>query len=206
MSAEYFNAAIPEPWTILGLRLRPFGGGHLLLLQRLESGFVCGGNVDLADLVTSVFICSRTFEQARDALQDEDLPKIINRWHRKLIGPWWNPTIVNFPSKIGMFQEYITEGCRVPEYTSRGDGGSINVPTVQFVKAFLMTKTSIGESEFYNRPWALSMWDVLTIQAMEGQITLTDENAIRDAQAVANRLAELVKSGQLKPKKPHGTA
>jgi hypothetical protein len=57
----FYQAAVPDGWQILGVRLKPLSLGHLILLHRYESAFVVGGLPTPADLVMSVLICSRTF-------------------------------------------------------------------------------------------------------------------------------------------------
>jgi hypothetical protein len=84
--AEFFNAAVPDPVDLLGFRLRPLSAGHIILLTRIESGFITGGDITWDDLAASVFICTQTFENATRAFYDPRLPKMMKAWHDRLSG------------------------------------------------------------------------------------------------------------------------
>lgn len=197
MSQEYYEAAVPEPWTILGLNLKPFSAGHLILLHRVESAFVLGGPITWEDLALSVFICSQSFEDACESFNDPELNKFMLEWYEALTA---NDQKIDLAEKSEMFGQYLNAGSRCPDHTYKEGGSSIGeVPTVQFVKAYLMLKTNMSESEFLNRPWTRSLWDFITIQALEGQVQLFKEGTIADAQAVAAKLhAKLVAEGTIK--------
>lgn len=197
--SEYYRAAVPEPWTILGLRLRPFSAGHLILLHRAESAFAIGGEASFEDLAFAVFICSQTFESAVKCFSDPDLPKLMRAWHKKLTnrGLFRKPRTIDLFGKSEEFRSYMDEGCKYPDYIYKGGTSDIgDVPAVQFVKAFLLSRTSMTESEFLNRPWALSIWDFLTIQSQEGHVRLCNEETIADAQAAAANVAKLIAEGK----------
>ena len=72
---DFYQAAVPDGWQILGVRLKPLSLGHLILLHRYESAFVVGGIPTEADLVLSVLICSRTYEDAIDLVESGQVRK-----------------------------------------------------------------------------------------------------------------------------------
>lgn len=196
--SEYYKAAVPEPWTILGLDLKPFSAGHLILLHRVESSFVKGGDVTWDDLAISVFICSKTFEEACEAFDDPELNKFMADWHDQLTDN--GKTKIDFDAKAKMFNDYMEAGHKSPDYVYSVDASDIgDVPPVQFVKAYLLSKTNLTEKEFLNRPWSLSMWDFLTLQAQEGQVRLCSSQTLADAQSIAANLAKLAAEGKLCP-------
>jgi len=57
---DYFAASYPEPWQILGLKLRPFSFGHYFKLHRLGCAFVSDKQetATLGDLLLGVLVCS----------------------------------------------------------------------------------------------------------------------------------------------------
>ena len=65
----FYQAAVPDGWQILGVRLRPLSLGHLILLHRHESAFVLGGIPEPEDLVLSVLVCARTYEDALELVE-----------------------------------------------------------------------------------------------------------------------------------------
>ena len=66
---DYYQAAVPDGWQVLGVKLRPLSLGHLILLKRYGSAFVVGGIPTEADLVLSVLICSRTYEDGVELVE-----------------------------------------------------------------------------------------------------------------------------------------
>lgn len=200
--AEFFNAAVPDPVDLLGFRLRPLSAGHIILLTRIESGFVTGGDITWDDLAASVFICTQTFEDAVRAFYDPRIDRLMKAWHDRLSGAdTWAcrlgfriPKVIDLESNAKAFADYLREGSKMPEFKSNGDGGgTCSIPMVQSVKAFLLSNTSMGESEILNRSWRLSIWDFLTIQASRGALQMYAEGEISNAEAVGKRLAEMLK-------------
>jgi len=182
-SPSFFAAAIPEPFTVLGLRLKPFSAGHLVLLHRIESAFVVGGIPALSDLVASVFICSLNFRDGIESLGSDEVDALMGKWQRD-VGEF------DFVEKCRLFARYIEEGSAEPAWFAPQGGGSIAVPKVQVVKVRLLSEFHMSEDEFLDRPWSLSLWDYYTLYALEGAIKLTEPGSIEEAQNVAQALAE----------------
>ncbi len=188
MSADqFFRAAIPEPFTVLGLKLRPFSAGHIILLHRIESAFVIGGPQLLPDLISSVFLCSLNFRDGWDSLDNRAVDKFMRKWQRK-IGHF------DFLDKCKLFARYIAEGSEEPGWQSPEGGGTIDAPKVQVVRCALLSKTNITEAEFLDRPWGLSLWDYYTLYALEGAVTLLDKSKVLAARDAAIRVAEILKA------------
>lgn len=57
--ADILNAISKPCPIVMGLRLVPFSVGHALLLHRMGSPFVCGGNPSAQDLVEVAVVCSQ---------------------------------------------------------------------------------------------------------------------------------------------------
>jgi len=205
--AEFFLSAVPDPVDLLGFRLRPLSAGHIILLTRIESGFITGGEITWEDLAASVFICTQTFEDAVRAFYDPRLPRLMKAWHDRLSGAdTWAcrlglqlPKVVDLKANAEAFAAYLKEATEIPEYNC-GDGASSmgDVPMVQCVKAFLLANTSMTETEILNRSWRLSLWDFLTIQAIKGNLKLYEKGAIGEAQDIGRKLAEMLKSKGVK--------
>jgi hypothetical protein len=194
---DFYLAEIPEPVTLLGLRLRPFSLGHKLLLHRVESAFVSGGQVTYDDLALSIFLCAQTFREGIASFSDPDLPRFMARWHRKLTGDaWWRRILrltvqpVELKEKSEAFARYIEDGSRIPYYDVPADRiGSSEIETVHAVQLTLMAKTTLTEAELLDRPWGRCLFDYVALQAMEDKCTIRDKSAIDDARDVANRIA-----------------
>ena len=207
---DFYLAAVPEPVTLLGLRLRPYSLGHHLLLHRVESAFVTGGNVHYEDLAISVFICAQPYAAALSSFNDATLPRFMRRWHRKLTGDvWWRRALrlkvrpVDLKEKTAAFSKYIDDGSRVPYYDVPADRvGANQIETVHAVQLALMAKTNLTESELLDRPWGRCLFDYIGLQAMEDKCTIRDKSAVDDALAIANRLVETLnhrRNGTVQP-------
>ena len=199
MIEPFYLAAIPEPRTILGLRLRPFSLGHIILLQRLESAFVCGGIPDYGDLALTVLICASTYEEGIAHLDNPDLRDELGRWSKQLTGAdKWSvrlgfrkPTKIDIAEKAKALSDYISEGSKIPNYQfNPSDFVEISCPSAQIVKVTLMKEMKFTENEILNRSWALCLWDFVTLKAISGSLKMVDNNDIEEALRIANALHE----------------
>jgi len=70
----YTLASVPDPVTVLGIRLQPFSLGHYLLLKRFGSCFVASEQVELSisDLLFGIMICSMTYNQFNEWMSEQN--------------------------------------------------------------------------------------------------------------------------------------
>lgn len=205
MNKAFYLAAIPEPVTLLGLKLRPFSLGHNLLLHRIESGFVCGGSIGFDDLAASVFICAQTYQSALNSFQDSDRPAFMRTWHRKLTGDvWWRRllrlkiTAVDLRIKSAEFVKYLEAGSKMPYYEAPADKvGESQIETIHAVWLSLISETNLTNDEILNRPWGQCLYDYIGLKAMNGELKIMSDDkaearraAIAEAQAVAEAVAK----------------
>jgi hypothetical protein len=66
-----FASAMVQPRVVrcIGLPLKPFSLGHLLLLRHLDSAFVTGGQKTYNDFLTAVFVCAHSWEENQKILR-----------------------------------------------------------------------------------------------------------------------------------------
>lgn len=76
-----FRAAIPEPYRVLGLKLKPFSLGHYFILHRHGCAFVSDepATATREDLVFAVLVCSMTAKEFES---------------------WWSSPLLKWPAKI----------------------------------------------------------------------------------------------------------
>ena len=182
MGADFYMAAIPEPVVILGIRLRSFSLGHLLLLNRFDNAFGTGKTATIGDLVQAIVICSQSYEDALADLDSPTLPDHVAKWQKKIQprnalgfrkrGLGFSPI-----AKMTEFRSYVDAGSSFPVFSVPQDkqGGGISIPFVQSVKVTLQSKLHLSESEVLNRPWGLCLFDFFTLHAMEGNCKLEEE-------------------------------
>lgn len=186
------DAFIPEPHTVLGLRLRPLSLGHLLLLYRVRSSFVCGGAPGYDDLAVSVLICSLSYADGIEALDSDKVDVFMDRWQKALTRPvgFWNRilnrrTPINLAEKSLAFANYINAGWKHPDYAAQEGGNSIDLPFIQAVRVTLLREFAMSEAELMDRSWSACLWDYLSIKALDGHISLVDNKAIQELLASA---------------------
>jgi len=61
-----------------------------------------------------------------------------------------------------------------------------------------MRDMKFSETEILNRSWALGLWDFVTLRALKGEVQMVERDEVKNAQNVADKLAELVKKGVIK--------
>jgi len=207
MTDEFYAVAIPEQRQILGLPLKPLSLGHLILLHRLKSSFVCEGKPGYEDLAIGALICSLSYEDGLQAINDPETPKFLKLLAEKITGirDWTvslgfrRPRAIDIHANVEAFSNYIREGSSIPYYSyTPGDFKDIECPSVQIVKVTLMRDMKFSETEILNRSWALCLWDFVTLRALKGEVQMVERDEVKNAQNVADRLAELVKKGVIK--------
>ena len=211
-SAGFYRAAIPEPWVIMGLRLRPFSLGHLILLHRVDSAFVRGGTPDFEDLALSVYLCAHTYEDGLDALSDPRVPGFMARWAKRLTAPTWRHRLPKWmpfakaPKPLDMdghcdnFRQYLSDAFAQPTFSfDPNKTRSISAPGPAVLHSTLLFGTGLSESEILNRPYALSVYDWLTRKNMEGHIEFIDQEEIDKSMEVAKALHNRIHGISIEP-------
>lgn len=84
------KAALLEPHSVCGVRLRPFCIGHWIYLTRFNVSFL---NKDaerhtMGDLILGIVVCSETWEGFQSGLLAGDLSSLIRWWTDRLSGGW----------------------------------------------------------------------------------------------------------------------
>lgn len=172
MNAAYLQAAVPEPFRILGKRLKPFSLGHKILLQRFGSNFAEGSQETpgYADLILSVFICSLTYSQALAALSSCWLMLRLKLW-----GMFWRRFDVG--EKILLFHRYVTEQTNEPEYwvIKPGEETDSGIPWTQFLKVRMRQDFGESESGALDTPYQIALLNFLTHLEGKGIIRVLTE-------------------------------
>jgi hypothetical protein len=185
--SDFFKAFIPVPCRILGVKLRPISIGSLIILNHSQSPFTCGGLPSITDLMAAVFICSQTFKDALEGLDDPKFPKFISRWSRKA-GKF------DFSEKVKLFSDYMKDGTEKPVYDwDDSNTFSINAPGIEVLYNWLLANTTLTETEILDRPFALSIRNQILIKAMRAEVRLTDTDAVSDARCAADSALEALK-------------
>ncbi len=172
MDAAYLRAAHPEPFTILGKRLKPFCLGHEILFQRFGNRFSVESNEAprIEDCLTGVFICSQPYHNEA-SLEGFKIPM-----RARLVAKFFGPLYI--ANAFDLFSRYIAAHTEIPDFYSKGDSDSkeeVGTPTVQAVKVSLMSNLGLSEDEALNVPFSLAFWNHLSWAEAQGGIQIIDE-------------------------------
>jgi hypothetical protein len=195
---SYYNAAYPEPWQVLGVRLKPFSLGHYLKLSKFNCAFVAETErvATLGDLILGVAVCSMSShpDPERDefwqwwnrparfnllawALGKTSLTpaeKEVVKWGRKVGVQKWE-------DKAKLFAQYIEEHSSAPGYWITGDG----VKTKQSgghwshcVLHGLVSECGYTLLDAYNVPVSRALHDFLKAAEAQGTVKLMTEEQL----------------------------
>ena len=198
---DYFSAAYPEPWQILGIKLLPFSFGHYLKLHRLGCAFVSESeeNATVGDLLLGIVVCSMPSHP--DPEQDQfwqwlhrDKPEGFwrrllwrFRWHKMTpaeqdVFRWGRKVgICDIKDKAEMFAKYIRQHSEAPAYVEERpdlpprDSGS---HWAHAMMAALTAKCGYTQIEAYNVPMPKAMMDFFKHAESEGAIRLLSQEVV----------------------------
>jgi hypothetical protein len=181
---DFFQAAIPEPVTLLGQQLHPFSIGHWILLERFDCSYITGGAATIPDLMLGVLICCNRYEEFISLARNESIFQLTKKWTKR-IGNF------DFPEKSKSFSGYIDDSIKnLPKYwveeKKSGTPRKAGAPYIQTLRAFLLSKTSLSNADIMNQPFALSVWDMTTVLELEGALRINskaDDEAEEQAKA-----------------------
>jgi len=183
VESNFLTALIPDPAWCLGVRLRPFSLGHLVLLRRVESPFVSreAKAVELGDLILAVILCADTFAAGVEFLGDMATPseatqKTLEEWGAKAAK-------LDLNEEVTEFMRYIRAADTMPAYftQSGGESQAIGSPFWQIVYLNLHKLTNLIDTEIWNQPLGKTYCDYIAIREQEQVLRVkSDEDAEMD--------------------------
>jgi len=168
----YAVAALPDPYRILGLRLKPFCLGHYLLLQRFNCAFVASEPQPITreDVLLGVLICSMWNNEFLEFISGKGFWSEVRKWGKRV-------GIFDLTAKAGLFQRYLDESLHEPEYIEINSGEGTGEWS-QNVKMTLMTRLHYDEQSALNMPLSKALAEYYKLAESEGLIRLlTPEDA-----------------------------
>ena len=173
-AADYFTATMPEPWQVLGLRLRPFSLGHYKLLRRFNCAFVQDDavNCERGDVVLGVLICSMKPAEFLALMESENFIETVKEWGQKC-------GLFDLAEKAALFKEYIEAHSVVPRYWEKENHGSDSgAHWAQCVEVALRSKLGWTAEEIDEQPLSKAFADYFKYAESEGAIQLMSEREI----------------------------
>jgi|GEM_PF-4011282 len=117
MQQTFASAVVqPNPVRCIGVPLKPFSLGHLLLLRQMESAFVIGGRCSYPDFIATAFICVHSWE--------ENLRLLRQPFRRWLFCKVWSLLAgqFNVPIQVQVLAHHINAARETPEQKSGKPG------------------------------------------------------------------------------------
>jgi hypothetical protein len=201
---NFFAAAYPEPWQVLGVKLRPFSLGHYLKLSRLGCAFVSDKEetATLSDLLLGVVVCSMPTTPVAEsdpfwlwlARQRGGwryrVYSLAQRLRRKPVASpadydayLWGKRIgeIDLPSKVKMFADYIEKHSAAPAYVEEHKTTAPKISGAhwtQSVLSCLVAKCGYTMEEALNVPVSRALSDFLKQAESDGAVRLLPEEAL----------------------------
>jgi hypothetical protein len=184
-AAAYPLAAIPEPYQILGLKLKPYCLGHYFLLSRFGVAFASDDETeaDLNDLLMGCLICSHTYEGFLDFLESPDFKKQIQDWG-KVIG-----LDFDLSEKVALFNKYISDACHQPTVIYEGESSQSGAHWSQVLKCALIA-SGYDETTALNMPLAQAFADFYRNAETDGSVTIVTPEIAELMRQAENPLPE----------------
>ena len=160
----------PSP-VVLGVRLVPYTVGHAILLQRLRSPYVLGGEITSSDLAEAVLVCSQS--------PLESIKSIKSIW--KDLALWlWGKRIqrMNLIVESDKFQLWLKEQSTAPEVLMEA-GTKSKRPAMPWTERVLVgcLNIGIGPDDAVKMPLGDAERLILAHAEMMGQVQLWDDQS-----------------------------
>lgn len=217
MLDKFIQAALPEPVTCLGVRLKPFSLGHWLWLNRLKIPYVTHeSGVHLDELILAVIVCCQSYSENWECFsgRDKTVAQSIKQFKRNIMGAWYRRPVTikgrkvfpalfkekdfNFFQPATIFAKYIADAFILPTIATKEN----NTPSVAPWELMTLTtclKLQGSCEEVLNQPVGLSRWLVAGFCESEGIGQLVDSKALQEDIKAANEFAEkLRQEGKMK--------
>jgi len=200
---NYVKSAIPEPYTIMGLRMQPFSLGHLFLMTR----FGCSYSSDditkkagLGDFILALTICSRNYKDNIDFFNNDIvydnklrncyesiLSRITNvgvpqRWIKRWINKvkWQLRFNKQFDVMEHMltFDKYRKDGLIIPKFWESGEETSKTSGShwSQGVLYILTSELGYSYNEAMDLPLSRALVEYFKCMEAHGAITFMDDD------------------------------
>ncbi len=179
---RFLYAIDPEPYTVLGLRLKPFSLGHAILLARHG----CDPVDDYESLITGVTICAHNWDDFHKLADDKWLPWRMRLWALR-VGKF------NVIEKIKFFNDYVADAMTAPDIFESNDKptSKLGAPFFSTLKTTLCAKLGYSRQEALNIPFGEALFDYFTFWEIEGGCEIVGDHDLEMRQAADDMEEEL---------------
>jgi len=181
MTADgYFQSAIPEPFRILGLELKPLSLGRYRLLKRHDCAFVADGprNASTLDLIIGVLICSMRVDEFQEFMRSPEFGEQTKSWWHQALA---SSVDFNILEKIALFQRYIKTHSAFPDYWDESESSQCSGAHWAFSLAVtLKSELKWTEEEINEEPLCKALFEYFKWAESQGSIQLMTQSDIEE--------------------------
>lgn len=183
---RYIEAAIPEPFVILGVPLRPFTLGALFLMRRFSCAYGSDNPEQMAslqDLLLGISICSRSYKEYLEFIYDA---AEFERWHKewgKVVSEMSKDPDFILLEKFELFNRYRRDGMKVPQVWHLEESSNTSgVHWSQVLLQFLMSELNYTEDDAMDMPLAKALHLFFAHLAQAGVVEFMDDDELERAE------------------------
>ena len=161
----------PQAPVVLGVRLVPYTVGHAIVLQRLGSPFVMGGEIQPENLVEAVTVCSQS--------PLESIRSIKSRWSGLMLWLWGKRIQqMDLIAECDKFQLWLKEQSTAPEVLMES-GSKSKRPAMPWPERVLVGCLNIGiaPDDAIQMPLGDAERLILAHAEMMGHVQLWDDQS-----------------------------
>lgn len=161
----------PQAPIVLGVRLVPYTVGHAIVLQRLGSPFVMGGEINPTDLVEAVTVCSQSPLESIKSIKSRFSGLMLWLWGKRIVK-------MNALVESDKFQLWLKEQSTAPEVLMEA-GSKSKTPAMPWPERVLVGCLNIGISadDAIKMPLGDAERLILAHAEMMGQVQLWDDRS-----------------------------
>ena len=160
----------PAP-VVLGVRLVPYTVGHAILLQRLRSPYVLGGEITSSDLAEAVLVCSQSPLESIKSIKSILRDLALWLWGKRI-------QRMNLLAESDKFQLWLKEQSTAPEVLVES-GSKSKRPAMPWPERVLVgcLNIGIGPDDAVRMPLGDAERLILAHAEMMGQVQLWDDQS-----------------------------
>ena len=189
--AAEFKAAMPEPHTVLGLRLLPLSIGRYRLLKRFNSPFVSEDDVEMSlnsivgELVFALIVCGLRCDEFENLIDTGKIEKECRRFNKNFVRLVKKTKGFNLFEHVEKFKSYISESTDLPWVVVQNSepSGESASHWSHGIEVTLRSEVGWTPEEIEEKPLAKGLCDYFKHLEMHGSVTLVshEDHAIMES-------------------------
>jgi hypothetical protein len=184
MQDAYLFAGCLRPPIILGRQMKPFSSAHLMMLEFVASPLLSDlSKAQPADLLLALYVCGQSWPFSW--LETSGLRAEVKAWKNKNAAPW------NYAATLAQWLDYFRSYMAAPERVHKPDeSASAKAPVPIRLVTWLLRTLRVSEERAWNMPICLAMAYKAGCDALDGDESLLDDDAIAWLDAPAEKASE----------------